>query len=146
MPLKKHPIPNLVGLEARAGAVWPMKRWSKFEELGSRLEGAGFRVKAFQQRDQLRDYADDINECEYIVCGDTLAMHLGLALRHKVVAIFTCTSPHEIFDYQRMIKIVSPLWIEYFYRRDFHPAAADAISVESVFEAVESLANRRPAI
>ena len=141
MPVKKLPIPNLVGLETRAGAVWPMKRWNKFEALGSRLEDAGFQVKTFQQRDQLRDYADDINECEYIVCGDTLAMHLGLALRKKVVAIFTCTSPHEIFDYQRMTKIVSPLWIDYFYRRDFEPGAGEAISVESVLEAVKILAN-----
>jgi len=146
MPLKKLPIPKLVGLEARAGAVWPMKRWNKFEALASRLEGAGFQVKTFQQRDQLRHYADDINECEYIVCGDTLAMHIGLALRKKVVAIFTCTSPYEIFDYQRMIKIVSPLWIDYFYRRDFEPAPADAISAQSVFDAVESLSNCRPAI
>ncbi len=146
MPLKKLPIPNLVGLEARAGAVWPMKRWNKFEALGIRLEDAGFRVKTFQQRDQLRDYADDINECEYIVCGDTLAMHLALALRKKVVAIFTCTSPHEICDYQRMVKIVSPLWIDYFYRRDFESAAADAICVESVFDAIDNSSNCRPGV
>ena len=142
MPLKKMPIPSLVGLEERAGDVWPMKRWNKFEALARRLKDAGFRVRAFQQRDQLRDYVDDINECECIVCGDTLAMHLGLALRKNVVAIFTCTSPHEIYDYQRMIKIVSPLWKEYFYRRDFEPAPAEAVSVESVLDAVKALSNR----
>jgi len=116
MPFKTKPIPGLVGLEVRAGDVWPMKRWNKFEALTHRLI--------------------DICECEYVVSGDTLAMHLGLALRKKVVAIFTCTSPHEIYDYQRMIKVVSPLWKEYFYRRDFDPAPAEAISVETVFDAV----------
>jgi heptosyltransferase II len=141
--LKKIPIPSLVGLEVRAGAVWPMKRWNKFEALGHRLEKVGFKVKIFQQRDQLRDYVDDINECECVVCGDTLAMHIGLGLRKRVVAIFTCTSPHEIYDYQRMIKIVSPLWKEYFYRRDFEPAPAEAISVESVLDAVKALSNLR---
>ena len=143
MPLKKIPIPSLVGLEVRAGEVWPMKRWNKFEALARRLEDAGFKVRIFQQRDQLRDYADDINECESIVCGDTLAMHLGLALRKKVVAIFTCTSPHEIYDYQRMTKIVSPLWKEYFYRRDFDPAPAEAISVDSILDAVTAISNLR---
>jgi heptosyltransferase-2 len=140
MPLTKSPEASLVGLEARAGDVWPMKRWNKYEELAERLKGAGFKIKIFQQRERLLDYADDINECEYIVCGDTLAMHLGLALRKKVAAIFTCTTPHEIYDYGRMIPVVSPLYTKYFYRRDFVPEAADAIPTDSVFNVVRQMA------
>jgi len=140
MPLTKSPEANLVGLEARAGDVWPMKRWNKYEELAEQLKGAGFKIKIFQQRERLLDYADDINECEYIVCGDTLAMHLGLALRKKVAAIFTCTTPHEIYDYGRMIPVVSPLYTRYFYRRDFVPEAADAIPTDSVFKVVRQMA------
>jgi hypothetical protein len=64
------------------------------------LENDGFKVKIFHQRSHLRDYVDDINECECVVCGDTLAMHSGLALRKRVAAIFTCTSPYEIYDYK----------------------------------------------
>jgi heptosyltransferase II len=139
MPLTKSPESNLVGLEARAGEVWPMKRWNKYEELEERLKGVGFKTKVFQQRERLLDYVDDLNECEYIVCGDTLAMHLGLALRKKVVAIFTCTTPHEIYDYGRMIPVVSPLYTRYFYRRDFVPAAADAIPTDTVFKAVRQM-------
>jgi heptosyltransferase-2 len=144
MPLTRSPEGNLVGLETRAGDVWPMKRWNKYEELAERLEGEGFRIKIFQQRERLADYADDINECEYVVCGDTLAMHLGLALRKKVVAIFTCTTPHEIYDYGRLIHVVSPLYTRYFYRRDYVREAADAISTDSVFNAVRQLAETKP--
>ena len=140
MPLTKVPESNLVGLEARAGEVWPMKRWNKYEELAERLKGVGFKIKIFQQREQLFDYANDISECEYIVCGDTLAMHLGLALRKKVAAIFTCTTPHEICDYGRMIPVVSPLYTTHFYRRDFVPEAADAIPTDSVFQTVRQMA------
>jgi heptosyltransferase-2 len=136
--------PGLVGLEARAGDVWPMKRWNKYEELAERLEAAGFKIKIFRQRERLADYADDINACEYVVCGDTLAMHLGLALRKKVAAIFTCTAPHEICDYGRMIRVVSPLYTTYFYRRDFVPEAADAIPTDAVFQAVRQLAETVP--
>lgn len=143
-PLTKVTEPNLVGLEARAGDVWPMKRWNKYEELAERLKGAGFKIKIFQQRERLLDYVDDINECEYVVCGDTLAMHLGLALRKKVAAIFTCTTPHEIYDYGRMIPVVSPLYTEYFYRRDFVPEAADAIPTVSVFKVVQEMAESAP--
>jgi len=142
-PLTKCQVPGLVGLESRAGAVWPMKRWSGYERLAARLEEVGFKVKLFRQYERLTDYVDEINECEYIVGGDTLAMHIGLALRKKVVAIFTCTSPYEIYDYQRMIKIISPLWKKYFYRRDFVPEAAEAISVDSVFEALCSLSKSK---
>jgi heptosyltransferase II len=141
MPLTKTPESRLVGLEARAGDVWPMKRWNKYEDLAQRLKQAGFKVKTFQQRDRLVDYVDDINECEYVVCGDTLAMHIGLALRKKVVAIFTCTTPHEIHGYGRMIPVVSPLYTKYFYRRDFVPEAADAISMDAVFDAFLQLAD-----
>ena len=55
-PVTKLQEPNLVGLEARAGDVWPMKRWSKFDELALRLEQAGFKTKVFQQRERLLDY------------------------------------------------------------------------------------------
>lgn len=135
---------NLVGLEARAGDVWPMKRWNKYEELAERLKEAGFKIKIFQQRARLVDYIGDVNECEYIVSGDTLAMHLGLALRKKVVALFTCTTPHEIYEYGRMIPVVSPLYTRYFYRRDFVPEVADAISTDSVFKVLQEMAETDP--
>lgn len=138
-PLTKRPVLNLVGLEARAGVVWPMKRWGGYEKLAQRLLDEQFQVKVFRQHPKLMDYIDEINECQYVVCGDTLAMHVGLALGKLVVAIFTCTSPHEIYDYNRMIKIISPLWEKYFYRRDFVPEAADTISVETVFGAINRL-------
>ena len=139
-PLTKLPESNLVGLEARAGEVWPMKRWNKYEELAERLERAGFKTKVFEQRERVLDYVDDINECEYIVCGDTLAMHLGMALRKKVTAIFTCTTAHEIYGYGRMIPVVSPLYRRYFYRRDYVPEVADAISMDTVFSVVRQMA------
>ena len=140
LPLKKSREPNLVGLETRAGEVWPMKRWNKYEELAERLEGAGFKTKVFEQRERLADYVDDVNECEHIVCGDTLAMHLGMALRKKVTAIFTCTTPHEIYGYGRMVPVVSPLYKKYFYRRDYVPEAADAIPTDTVLSAVRQMA------
>jgi heptosyltransferase-2 len=143
--LTKHPAANLVGLEARAGTVWPMKRWGGYEKLAQRLLKEQFQVKVFRQHPHLTDYIDEINECQYVVCGDTLAMHVGLALGKLVVAIFTCTSPHEIYDYQRMIKIVSPVWEKYFYCRDFVSEAADAVSVETVFDAIKTLGETQSA-
>lgn len=137
--LTEPTVAGRVGLESRAGDVWPMKRWNGFKALADKLTTAGYSVKFFEQRARLEEYIDDIHECEYVVCGDTLAMHIGLALKKKLVAIFTCTAPQEIYDYGRMIKVVSPLWQKYFYHRTFSPEAAEAIPADTLFEAVQSL-------
>lgn len=141
-PLKKQPRAKLVGLEPRVGDVWPTKRWTKYEKLAIQLERSGFQVKFFHQRDRLEEYIEDINECETIVCGDTLAMHVGLALRKNVVGIWTCSNPHETPDYAGLYKVPSPLWERYFIRREYTPIPADAIPVEAVFNGVRVLANK----
>jgi lipopolysaccharide heptosyltransferase II len=43
LSLRNSPIPRLVGLESRAGNVWPTKKWTRFPEFASWLEGQGCR-------------------------------------------------------------------------------------------------------
>lgn len=138
--LNNTEVRGLVGLERRAGNVWPTKRWNGYEALAERLQAAGYRTKFFEQRDTTIEYAGDINECEFVVCGDTLAMHIALALGKRVVALFTCTSPHEIYGYGRLRKVVSPLLEQHFYQRAYSAAPAEAISVETVYRALLELA------
>jgi heptosyltransferase-2 len=130
----------VVGLEKRAGATWPAKCWAGYDELKDRLEALGFAVKTFGQRPSLGDYAADIAGCAVVVSGDTLAMHLALALRKPCVALFTCTSPAEIYDYGRLTKIASPRLAECFYQRAYSREAAEAIGAEQVVHAVLALA------
>jgi heptosyltransferase-2 len=139
LPLTKTTTPGLVGLEQRAGEVWPSKKWMRYQELASRLNARGYATRSFVQRDTLIEYASDINECEFVVCGDTLAMHLALWLGKKVVTIFTCTSPHEIYGYGNMAKVISPLLEEFFYQRAYSPKPADAISTDTVEESFLAL-------
>ncbi len=128
-----------VGIESRVGSRWPTKKWNKYEELGKFLCREGFEVKFFRQRDKVGQYIEDIGECDLIVTGDTLALHIGLALEINTVANFTCTSPTEIYDYGRMIKIVSPLLENVFYGREYIQEAADAVSLDRVYRAVNIL-------
>jgi len=134
----------LIGMESRADKRWPTKSWNKYEQLGKLLSRDGFDVKFFQQRDTIHQYINDISECGLIVTGDTLALHIALALKIKVVAIFTCTSPTEVYDYGRMVKIVSPLWKEAFYSREYIRETVDAVSLDSVYEAVVLLNQKGP--
>ncbi len=113
-----------VALEDRVGERWPAKAWPGFDALEERLRSLGFETTRLRQRRRVADYLEDINGCGLVVAGDTLAMHAGLALRKRVVAIFNCTSPHEIHDYGRLHKIVNARLSDYFFTRRALPRSA----------------------
>jgi heptosyltransferase-2 len=129
----------LVGIEKNAGNKWPMKRWNKYDELAQLLISKGFNTTFFQQKKHIAQYIQDINDCDIIVCGDTLAMHIALALKKKVVAIFICTSPTEIYGYGRMTKVISPLLEQVYYKTNYVHEAVDSISVGQVYRTVEKI-------
>jgi heptosyltransferase-2 len=128
-----------VALEPRVGPVWPGKAWEGFAELERGLVASGFEPVLLRQRPTLRRYIDDINGCDVLVAGDTLAMHVALALRKPTVAIFNCTSPHEIFGYGRLRRVVNRRLADFFYTRRRLPAAA-AVPVATVLAAVRRAA------
>jgi len=132
----KRPI---IGIEMRSGDRWPTKRWHKFPELIGLLKKKGLQVKIFDFREDLKDFSKDINDCKIVVSGDTLSMHLGLALEKNVIAIFGPTSSNEIYGYGRMTKIISPLKCVCCYKRNCEkkPNCMDAIKLKEVFKAIE---------
>jgi heptosyltransferase II len=145
-PLQKTQITGLVGIEERVGKVWPNKSWVFYQRLADGLEKDGHQVRFLAQRQSLAEYADDINECEFVISGDTLAMHLGLALKKKVVALFSCTSPQEIYGYGRLEKVVSPMLEQYFYQREYSPDATSSITVAQVEEAFRRTQDSSPTL
>jgi heptosyltransferase-2 len=125
-----------IAIEDRAGEKWPMKRWPHYDLLEKKLKQAGFDVYYLRQRKKISDYIKDINKCDVLVSGDTLAMHVGLALKKQLVSLFMCTSPWEVYDYGRMTKIVSPLLKKGFYKRTYLKDVVEAVKVDDVFDAV----------
>lgn len=125
-----------VALEPRVGPRWPAKAWKGYSELARILRREGFQVHILKQRRRLTDYFEDINHCGILVSGDTLALHAGLALRKRVIGLFNCTSPWEIFGYGRMVKIVNPFLHRHFYQRSSAPELAGGIPVDCVAQAV----------
>ncbi|MCS7001024.1 MAG: hypothetical protein NZ481_09150 [Candidatus Kapabacteria bacterium] len=134
-----YSFPLTIAIEERAGERWPMKQWPYYRQLAQRLEADGHTVYYLAQRPHLMEYMRDIDRCDVLICGDTLAMHLGLYLRKKIIAIFTCTSPWEIYDYGRLVKVVNPRLAEAFYRRDYDPLLAGAVSVDEVYQKFNQL-------
>jgi heptosyltransferase-2 len=131
----------IVAIEKRAGKVWPMKVWPYYDELKRKIEKLGYKVFYLQQRKSLIDYMKDIDKANILICGDTLAMHLGLYLRKRVIALFLCTSPWEIYGYNRMEKIINPYLKESFYRRDYDEKLVKGIKVEKVFGVFQKVVN-----
>lgn len=139
----KQPATKRIGIETRAAGRWPNKIWEGYTDLSARLTAAGYEVFHFVQRDHLRDYMQEIARCELLVTGDTLSMHLALAYNIPTVALFICTQPTEIFGYGCLEKIVHPNWEDYFFAQSYNPAAVGGIPVETVFNRVTNLYQKR---
>jgi heptosyltransferase-2 len=89
-------------------------------------------------RNSLREFASLVDLCDVLVTGDTLAMHLSIALKKNTIVLFGPTSHTEIELYGRGEKVVSPLPCICCYRTscDLKPNCMEAIVPERVFEAV----------
>ncbi|MCK4249533.1 MAG: glycosyltransferase family 9 protein, partial [Candidatus Omnitrophica bacterium] len=89
----------------------------------------------------LRQFAGIINLCDIIVTGDTLCLHIGIALKKKIAALFASTCAQEIDLYNRGEFIISPAECAPCYRKDcpYDLKCMDLISVDSVYTAVKGL-------
>jgi len=57
-------------------------------------------------RNSLMEFASLVNLCDILVTSDSLALHIGTALKKKIVVFFYVTSSTEIELYNRGIKII----------------------------------------
>jgi len=157
------PSDPVVGLNVGAGTVFANKAWtpSGFGALAravrERLGGTAVVLGGPDDRDRAEsvlrdaggtavdgelhdvlDFAAVVGKMDAIVTGDTLAMHLGVALGVPTVALFGPSAPQEIDLYGAGAKVVTPLDCSPCYRRscDITPSCMDAIDVETVYEAL----------
>jgi heptosyltransferase-2 len=82
-----------------------------------------------------------VNLCDLIVTGDTLALHVAVALDKMVVALFGPTSAAEIDLYGRGVKLVSDAPCVGCYRTecDVLPTCMERISAQQVHGAILGL-------
>ncbi|MFA5992263.1 MAG: glycosyltransferase family 9 protein [Candidatus Pacearchaeota archaeon] len=158
---------KLVGINIGASKRWPSKSWSveKIKELIETLNKKGYEIlllggraekdniseliNHFSEKDirifqnnvenSIKQFASLINLCKKVVSGDTMALHLAIALKKPTVGLFFCTSPDEIEDYGLLFKCISPMLKEFFPERSdqYDEKLVNSISSEQVFEALE---------
>src|SRR6266581_1003309 len=156
---------HVIGLNTGAGHRWQLKQWREeaYIELIERL-AKGHSVQFLllggpeeRERHQrlksrsrvplidsgcdnpVRHFAAIVAACNLIVAGDTLAMHLALALRRRAVILFGPTSSAEIEMYGLGEKVVPQMDCLVCYKPtcDFVPNCMDLISTDMVEAAVE---------
>jgi len=124
---------GVVGFNIGSGGRWPMKRWrlegfialakalkkkrpkacvllyggpeekALMPVMASKLKGIAL---ATGTDNSLRRFASLVDLCDVLVSGDTLALHIGIALRKRLVAYFGPTSDAEIDLYDRGEKVL----------------------------------------
>lgn len=154
----------IVGLNTGAGGVfanktWPPERFLKLarqlrrrggvhvallggpreESLNHELASACSGVVNFGCTHDEQTFSALVSRCAVVVSGDTMALHVAVALRVPVVALFGPTCAQEIDLRGRGEKIITPLDCAPCYRRtcDKSPTCMDAIELERVLGAVE---------
>jgi ADP-heptose:LPS heptosyltransferase len=154
----------VIGLNTGAGGRWPLKQWREegYVELVSRIarrEDVQFLLlggPAEQDRNDrlkrassvplldpgcdntVRHFAALLAHCNVAVTGDTLAMHIALALGKRTVVLFGPTSSAEIELYGLGEKVVPDMTCLSCYKNscDFVPNCMDLISTDMVEQAV----------
>jgi heptosyltransferase II len=155
----------LVGINTGAGPRWRFKSWgeSQTAELAGRLavelrvgivimggppeternarivSAAGMpAVIALPTDLDLLTFASVVGQCAVLLTSDSLALHIGLALRRPVVAFFGPTSDAEIDLFGLGEKVTTPLECRRCYLADceVRPHCMESIRVGDLFDAV----------
>jgi heptosyltransferase-2 len=87
---------------------------------------------------EVRHFAALLRCCSVVLSGDSLAMHIALAMSRRVVVLFGPTSHTEIELFGLGEKVIPNLDCLVCYKQkcDFVPNCMDAISVEMVTQAI----------
>ena len=92
-----------IGLNYKSGSKWltkamPMDKWNELESL---LLRERYKISWQEGLNDLYEYIDWLNSCRCIITQDSLGLHIALALKKKVVALFGATSYNEVSSYDR---------------------------------------------
>lgn len=159
---------NLIGIHIGSSPRWPSKSWhrEKIKEFIRRIKNEGYDIILFGGPDESekheilvnelnsegikvfrnnplnkdKEFFSLINLCDKIICGDSFALHVALALKKKTIALFFCTSPNEIEDYGLLKKIVSSKLYDFFPEKQdqYDEELTRSISTEEVINSIKS--------
>lgn len=166
-----HPGAYVMGVNPGCGKVFATKKWhqNRYVELIEKLHRAdgvvpvllggsdetpliewmeltlrkkGIPVLRPGEKLSLRQFASVIAQCQGMICGDTLAMHLALAQGVRTTVIFTSTCSQEIELYGIGRSVVGRADCAPCYRSACNQPSqycADSVSVDEVYQAARQI-------
>lgn len=172
---------TIIGIHTGGGGRWRLKQWHEerfvtllhqlMEVLGPDIQMVLFGGSLERERNHriretvrgslydagcdndVRHFAALLRCCAVVLSGDSLAMHVALAMGRRVVVLFGPTSHAEIAMFGLGEKVIPQLDCLVCYKQtcDFVPNCMDAISVEMVTQAIvrqlqtaQTLTSRKP--
>jgi len=169
--IKKNNISSnrLIGIHIGASSRWPSKKWhadnlkefitkanfegynillfagpdekKEQENLVLRLKEKGIKIYKNNPDNTINQFSSLVNLCDVVISGDTLAMHVALALKKPTIGLFFCTSPHEVEEYGLLHKIISPQLYNFFPEKmdQYNEELVKSISAEEVINSLKEI-------
>jgi heptosyltransferase-2 len=164
---------NVIGIHVGAGSRWPSKVWHKEElekfiilakkngfeiilfggpnekerhrELAQELKNKNINIFLNNPNNTSKQFASLIDKCSLIVCADSFALHVSLALKKNTIALFFCSSPWEIEDYGLLKKLISPMILDFFPEKmnEYSEDLTRSIKAEQVMSEVQRITGKR---
>jgi len=158
---------KLIGVHLGASSRWPSKAWgeerikefivkakkkgyeillfggqseiAKQASIIPEMEKSGIKVYQNNPYNSLSEFASLVNICKYIVCSDSLAIHIAVALKKPTIGLFFCTSPDEVESYGIMKKIVSLMLYNFFPEKMnvYNEELVNSITADQVLSEIE---------
>jgi ADP-heptose:LPS heptosyltransferase len=142
---KQWPIPSFVRLARRlhddlGASVVLLGGPGEKETHRTIMRACGVPVYDTGNDNPVKRFAAIVQRCDVVVTGDTLAMHLAIALQRPVVALFGATCPQEIDLYGNGIILFAAQECSPCYKHECATMICmKRITVGSVVRAVKSL-------
>lgn len=129
-----------IGFNFQVGAKWPNKAWGldHWMDLEVLLKKKGLSVSWQEGSTDLDSYVSWIGSCQTLVTNDSLGLHIALALKRNVVALFGPTSDREVFFYGLGVSLTSAAPCRPCYQSSCQHGASciNQISPRAVFEEI----------
>jgi len=167
--IKKNNIKGaIVGIHMGASPRWPSKVWHPdcVIEFIKKAKEKNYEILLFAGPDEIEDqkaliaklhenklsiasnnphntikqFASLVDLCSVVICSDSLALHVSLALKKPTIGLFFCTPPNEVEGYGLLTKLVAPRLYEFFPEKmdQYDEKLVKSITSEEVLLAVES--------
>jgi heptosyltransferase-2 len=113
----------------------------KLDNLTNELKEEKIEVYRNNPKNTVKEFASLVDICKAIVCSDSFALHISLALKKPTICLFFCTSPDEIEDYGLLKKLVSPMLREFFPEKmdKYDEKLVNSVSADEVLKVLDKI-------